>query len=133
MKRFPLLASVALLLSACGVSSSDKAAMADDFRSKFTVLYLVPGAPGMVEDVEVSDFEKGGSVVAGSYHANFSATHVGDAGRSYIYGVVGFDDAGHVATADSTHLSVYVLSVTSGSRSVPASEFSDFVPPQILY
>lgn len=132
---FSVTISLGLLLSACGVSSSDQQKMSDDFRNKFTALYLAPEAPGMVEDVEVYDFEKGGGLVDGAFRAKFSATHVGDGGRSRIHGVVGFGDDRRVAFRDSVHLSVFIIMVTDmvPARSVPSAEWGDYLPSQIPY
>lgn len=133
--RLFLLSLLLLLLSSCGVSSSQKERMAEDFRNKFTALYLAPDAPGVIEDVDVYDFERGGAFGCGAFHANFSASHIGDGGRSSIYGIVGFDSNGYVAFHDSLHLSVHVIVVTdaSSARSVPSSEWMNYLPSQILH
>lgn len=135
MKPSYLLVPLLLLLASCGVSSSKQESMATDFRNKFTALYLVPDAPGMVEDVEVYDFEKGDDFVDGAYRASFSASHIGDDGRSRIQGVVGFDENGRVAFRDSTHLAVRVLIIMdmAPARSVPSAEWKNYLPSQIPY
>lgn len=135
MKPSYLLVPLLLLLASCGVSSSKQEIMATDFRNKFTALYLVPDAPGMVEDVEVYDFEKGDAIVGGVFHAKFSASHISDAGRSRIHGVVGFDENGRVAFRDSAHLDVCILMVmdVAPARSVPTAEWKNYLPSQIPY
>lgn len=126
-----------LLLSTCGVSSSQQERMSEDFRDKLTALYLAPGAPGMVEDVKCFDFEKGeGLAGAGFYHASFSASHVGDDGRAVIYGEVGFDEAGRVAFVDSSRMAVFVVMVMKTSpraEQVSFEKLDDYIPSQISH
>lgn len=129
--KISLLLSV-LLLASCGVSSSKQEQMTEDFCNKFTALYLVPDAPGMVEEVEVYDIEK----TDGAYRAMFSATHVGDGGRAYIVGSVEFDEGGRVVFRDSAHLEVRVLVITATTpkaKDVPCAEWGNYLPSQILY
>lgn len=137
--KLPYLAAVSLglLLSACGVSSSDQQKMSDDFRNKFTALYLVPGAPGMVENVECSNFEKGSGLAGvGAYHATFSATHIGDDSRALIHGDVCFDENGYVTSVDSTHLAVFIVTITKLSPKCElehSKNFDEYLPSQIPY
>lgn len=82
-----------LLLSACGVSDSQKEKMTEDFRTKITALYLRPGVPAVVEGVECSDFETKDD----GFSCFATVTLYGDSGKAYLYLGVWFDKNGHVS------------------------------------
>ena len=122
MKRFFPIAVLSLLLSACGVSSSQKEKATADFKSKVTGLYLRLGVPAVVESVELSDFEKGDGMVGhGSFHSRFSMTLATDDGSVFVFGDATFDKDGRLVwTSDST-MAAFVLALSSGRGSLPVS------------
>lgn len=105
MKRPHLLLVVAMLLSlsACGVSSTQKATATSDFLSKMSALYLRLGVPAVVESAELDDFEKGDYMGCGSLHASFSMKLATDEGSVVVLGDAAFDSDGRlVMDSDST-------------------------------